>query len=150
MGLTAIPMGFYTHSNQKDLSSVKNLVLLWHFVGLYDLLSAFGMAGGCYFGFVSFGHSLGYLCFHPITLICYFQVFFLKLRGKRERERKKEKKEKLFYFILFFLILPSLLIRRWHGRLVFTQCISSNSMPLLKHKKKGEHKTNSNKIKYHR
>ena len=45
-------------------------------MGLYDLLTAFAMAGGNYLGVFSFGHSLGYLCFPPVTLICYFQVYF--------------------------------------------------------------------------
>ena len=74
MGLTAVPMAIYVHKSNGNIEKVKSLLLLWHGIGLYDLAFAFTAAAAHYFGFYRFKHSLGFACFPPVTLICYYQV----------------------------------------------------------------------------
>ena len=72
MGLTAIPMALYTRN--KPLKEAKSVLLIWHAIGQFDLLSAFVMSALDFFGFYRFAHSPAYIGFMPVTLICYFQV----------------------------------------------------------------------------
>jgi hypothetical protein len=72
MGLTAIPMALYTRN--KTLKEAKTVLLIWHAIGLYDLLSAFIMSTLDFFGIYRFAQSPAVIGFMPITLICYYQV----------------------------------------------------------------------------
>lgn len=61
-------MALYVHTHRDNLMSIKTILWLWHAVG------SFGAATAHYLGMDTFQHSLGYMCFSPITLICYYQV----------------------------------------------------------------------------
>jgi hypothetical protein len=71
MGLSAIPMALYVGS--KPLGQSRSVLLLWHAIGLFDLLSGFTFAIAEFVGLYQPEDSTAYIAYAPATLVCYFQ-----------------------------------------------------------------------------
>jgi hypothetical protein len=71
MGLSAIPMALYIGS--KPLRQSRSVLLLWHAIGLYDMLFSFSLAIAEFFGLFQPEISTAYMAYAPVLLVCYFQ-----------------------------------------------------------------------------
>lgn len=73
MGVTALPLGLMVKNS--SLKSHKKLLLVWNFLGLYDLIFGIIMVTLNYIGWYSSGeNALSMFAFFPISLIVFFQV----------------------------------------------------------------------------
>lgn len=72
MGVTAVPLALYIY--KVGLGNCRNLVYIWHVVGMYDLVSAFSATFASFFGLVTMSIAPTGMAKFPMTLVIFFQV----------------------------------------------------------------------------
>lgn len=72
MGVTAIPLACYVYKVR--LENCRNIVYIWNVIGMYDLVSAFTVTFGSFFGVVNMTMAPTGMASFPMTLVIYFQV----------------------------------------------------------------------------